>query len=432
MRYVRLALLLLTACLASFNAPGQQTQSAQTGDKLNASDRARFEKLRDEGFAALYNLDYEGARKRFKEIESAFPTHPAGPQFLAATLWAETLNESRRLQASLYNSESFFKAAEDKPNPKVVEQFRALTRQATQLARARLKQDKQDIEALYFLGATEGLKAAFATAVERRFMAALGDGSSSVDRHRDVIKLDPNFHDAELTIGLYEYIVGGLPLPVKIVASITGARGSKKKGLQTLERVAKEGRWARDDAKALLIVLYKREKRYADALAISRELSERYPRNYLFKLEAADALVTQAALEREANHAQAATGAEREAFAIFDSLLKDRATRDTAARSLDLIHYRYGEALFVAGETERAAKEFLSAATAQGAEQTLTTMARLHAARAYDLAGKRNEALAQYKLVLTRPDVYGSHDDAKQGLREPYKMKAKGQGKQEE
>lgn len=425
MKHQRPLCLLLLLLISFFTALSQQPQKPQPGEKMSEADRARFEKLRGEGFEALYNLDYEGARKRFKEIASAFPSHPAGPQFLAATLWAETLNESRRLQASLYNSESFFKAAEDKPNPKTVEEFRQLTRQAAQLAKARLKRDKQDIEALYFLGATEGLKAAFAAGVERRFMGALGDGSNSVDRHREVIKLDPNFHDAELTIGFYDYIVGGLPLPVKILASIAGARGSKKKGLQTLERVAKEGRWARDDAKALLIVLYKREKRYADALTISRELAEKYPRNYLFKLEAADALVTQAAIEREANHAAAASGAEREAFAIFESLLKDRATRDTAARSLDLIHYRYGEALFTAGEPERAAKEFLAAATVAGAEQTLATMSRLHAARAYDLAGKRNDALAQYKLVLARPDIYNSHEDAKRGLREPYKMKTK-------
>jgi tetratricopeptide (TPR) repeat protein len=433
MKHQRPLGLLLLLLISFFTALSQQPQKPQPGEKMSEADHARFETLRGEGFEALYNLDYEGARKRFKEIASAFPSHPAGPQFLAATLWAETLNESRRLQASLYNSESFFKAAEDKPNPKTVEEFRALTRQATQLAKARLKRDKQDIEALYFLGATEGLKAAFAAGVERRFMGALGDGSNSVDRHREVIKLDPNFHDAELTIGFYDYIVGGLPLPVKILASIAGARGSKKKGLQTLERVAKEGRWARDDAKALLIVLYKREKRYADALTISRELAEKYPRNYLFKLEAADALVTQAAIEREANHAAAASGAEREALAIFESLLKDRTTRDTAARSLDLIHYRYGEALFTAGEPERAAKEFLAAATVAGAEQTLATMSRLHAAKAYDLAGKRNEALAQYKLVLSRPDIYNSHEDAKRGLREPYKMQAKAQqGKQEE
>jgi tetratricopeptide (TPR) repeat protein len=401
---------------------GQQP-APQAAGKMSDADRTRFESLRTEGFNALYNLDYDGARKRFDEITSAFPDHPAGPQFLAAALWAEELNESRRLQASLYSSDAFFNAKEDKPDPKMVEKFRELTRSATRLARARLKRDKADVEALYFLGATEGLKAAFAAAVERRFMGALGDGSNSVDRHREVIKLDPTFHDAELTIGLYEYVVGGLPLPVKILASIVGARGSKRRGLETLVRVTKEGRWSRDDAKAVLIVLFKREKRYGDALALARDLSVTYPRNYLFKLEAADALVSQAVVEREANHAVEATGAEREAFKIFESLLKDRATRDTASRSLDLIHHRYGEALFTAGQFESAAKEFLAAAAVTGAEQSLGTLSRLYAARSLDLSGKRNEALVQYRSVLTRPDVYDSHADAKRGLSEPFKLK---------
>lgn len=413
----------LLMLVVSITALGQQVKPPSS-DKMSEADRARFEKLRGEGFDALYNLDYEGARKRFNAITAAFPDHPAGPQFLAATLWAEELNGSRRLQASLYSSDAFFNAKEDKPDPNMVQRFRELTRTATRLAKARLKREKTDIEALYFLGATEGLKAAFAAAVERRFMGALGDSSNSVDRHREVIRLDPNFHDAELTIGLYDYIVGGLPLPVKILASIVGTRGSKRRGLETLLRVTKEGRWSCDDAKSVLLVLYKREERYGEALTFARELSNSYPRNYLFKLEAADALVSQAMVEREANHAVAATGAEQEAFKIFDSLLKDRSTRDTAVRSLDLIHHRYGEALFTAGQFDLAVKEFLAAATVAGAEQGLATTSRLYAARALDLTGKRSEAIAQYKRVLSRPDIYDSHANAKRGLSEPFKLKS--------
>lgn len=135
------------------------------------------------------------------------------------------------------------------------------------------------------LGATESLKASFAATAERRFIAALRFGSSGVDTHRNVIKLDPNFHDAELTIGMYDYIVGTLSLPVRMLASIAGPHGSKKRGIQTLERVAKEGQWTRDDAKVLLIAIYKKEKRFPEALALSRELQGKYPRNYLFRLE---------------------------------------------------------------------------------------------------------------------------------------------------
>lgn len=407
-----LILLGATACLA------QQPTAAW----LSETDQTKLESLRADGFEALFNLDYERARKDFHEILRLFPAHPAGPQFLAAGLWIETLYETRRLQASLYSSDSFYSPNDDKANPKVVEQFRAWTREAKKLAEARLKQNPKDTEARYFLGAIAGLKASFEEAVERRHFAAMRDGSDAVDHHRDVIKLDPNFHDAEITIGLYDYVIGTLPLAAKILVGVTGARGSRKRGLATLERVTKEGKWARDDARTLLIVLFTRERRFADALALARELAAKYPRNYLFRLEAADALVAQAALERRANHASAVASAEREAFATFEDLLHDRNVRDSAARALDLIHFKYGEALLTAGQADRAAKEFLTATTVPGGEPGLVTMAHLFAARSLDIAGRRNEALVEYRAVLARANVYDAHDLARRGLKEPFKV----------
>jgi tetratricopeptide (TPR) repeat protein len=388
---------------------------------LTDSERAHFETLRRSGLDALHNLDYDKAQRDFKEIAQLYPTHPAGPQLLAARVWIKTLYETRRLQSSLYSSDSFYSNGDDKVDPKVVAEFRSLTREAKKLAEAKLKQDPKNIEALDFLAATEGLKASFEEAVERRHFAALRDGSDSVDHHRAVLKLDPKFIDAQITVGLYEYVVGTLPLPIKIIAGITGFRGSKKRGLAMLEQVAKEGRWAQDDAKTLLILLYTREERFAEIVPITRELSAKYPRNYLYRLESADALVGMAAAQRKAKDPVGAAQAEKEAFATFDELLRDRAVRDTAARALDLIHFKYGEVLATAGQHDRAAREFLAATKVERAEAGLVTMAHLFAARAFDVAGKREEALAQYKEVLARPNVYDAHEEAKRGLRQSYK-----------
>jgi len=384
-------------------------------------ESAQLDALRRSGIQALYNLDYDAAQKDFREIVRLYPTHPAGPQLLAARLWIKTLYESRRLQSSLYSSESFYSTGDDKVDPKIISEFRNLTREAKRLAEVRLKQNPKDIESLDWLAAIQGLKASFEEAVERRHFAALKDGDDAVDKHRQVLKLDPKFIDAGITVGLYEYVVGSLPLPIKVVAGVTGFRGSKKRGLAILEGVARDGTWSRDDAKTLLIVLYTREKRYSDALAHARELSAKYPRNYLFRLEAADALVSQAEVERTRKNTEAAVKAEREAFAMFDDLLHDRSVRETVSRALDLVHFKYGEVLLTAGEGERAAKEFLAATKVDHAEPALVTMAHLYAARAFDLAGKRNEAMAQYREVLTRPDIYSAHEEAKRGLTQPYK-----------
>ena len=70
-------------------------------------------------------------------------------------------------------------------------------------------------------------------------------------------------------------------------------------------------------------------------------------------------------------------------------------------------------------------RELLAAATVPGAESSMVTRARLRAAQALDVAGKREEALTEYKTVLARPNVFDSHDDAKRGLKEPYRLTRK-------
>ena len=404
----RIVLFLLLASTAALAQPTTKPPS-------------QLDSLRAEGYDALYNLDYEGARRRFAEVARLFPDHPAGPQCLAATVWLQQLNQSWRLKASLYNNEAY-SGNKERIDRKLLEEFREATRRAKALSEARLRQNPSDLEALYFLGAVEGLESAFAAGVERRFMAALRSGSRSVDRHREVLKRAPDYRDAELTIGLYNYIVGSLPIGLKLVAGTMGYKGSRKRGLETLERVAKEGKWARDVARVLLVDLYKREKRWNDAANVATELSTRYPRNYLFKLQIADALSEEIAHTSVKRTATTSISAEQQrVFDILEDLLRDRSVSSTAGAS-DVIHYRYGETLLAAGQNERALKEFLVVAR-RSSEAGLASISRLRAAHALDLAGKRREALDEYRVVLTAPDIYNSHDLAKRGLREPYKLK---------
>ncbi len=59
------------------------TGAGQTVD--NQPKRAPIDTLRAEGYEALYNLDYEGARKRFQKMIELAPDHPAGAQCLASS-----------------------------------------------------------------------------------------------------------------------------------------------------------------------------------------------------------------------------------------------------------------------------------------------------------------------------------------------------------
>jgi hypothetical protein len=326
--------------LISFGTVAAQT-TAQTTEST-ADNRARLDSLRADGYEALYNLDYEGARKRFRVMIQLAPDSPSGPQCFAASLWVQQLNESWELKSTLYSTKAYTDGKR-KADATQVAEFRKWIRQTKTLAEAKLKQNPRDIEALYFLGAAEGLDAAYSAAVEKKYRSALSKGSDAVDRHKEVLKLAPDFRDAELTIGLQNYIVGSLPLPLKMIAGTMGVRGSKKRGVETLERVSVEGQWSRDLARVLLIDLYKREKRWKDSVATARQLSEKYPRNYLFKLQMADALASQIVTLRTAKDANETTGAaeEKELQSIFDSLTRDKTLEPSTVK---LAQFRHSEA----------------------------------------------------------------------------------------
>ena len=290
------------------------------------SQQTQLDTLRAEGYQALYNLDYEGARRRFHKMVELAPEDPAGAQCLATSLWLQQLNESYQFKGTIYSGDS-----KEKTDRGQNDEFRKWIRQAKTLAEARLKKEPRNVDALYYLGAAEGLEAAYTAQVEKKYVAALRAGTNAVDHHREVIKLAPDYHDAELTIGLHNYVVGSLSFALKMIARTMGVSGSKKRGLETLERVTVEGKWACDLARILLVDLYKREKRYEDAVKMARELSEKYPRNYLYKLQMADALTLQIAALRKKKAPFKAE--ENELQNIFTALTRDK-TFDTSTRNL--------------------------------------------------------------------------------------------------
>lgn len=350
-------------------------------------ERARIDALRAEGNEALYNLDYEGARKIFPKMLEVAPHHPAGALSMAGSLWFQELNEEWKLKATLYSEDPDEKVKAQLSRAQI-EEFRKWIRTCKQLSEARLRKDRRDVEALYFLGAAEGLEAAFAGSVERKYRAALREGMSAVDHHREVLKLAPDFHDAQMTIGLLNYVVGSLPLPVKLLVATMGVRGSKKRGLEAIELVARQGHWARDGARIVLVDLYKREKRWNEAVAISQELAERYPRNYLFKLQQADALVSQ--IVSAGNKKKPSTGSQpqQQLMNIFTALFNDKTLNQG---TIDLVHYRYGEALVALDQPEAAAKEFIMVVNRADADPELKAIARQRLEKIRKVTQKENK-----------------------------------------
>jgi hypothetical protein len=407
-----LALLLLPVG-ANAQTPAQPAPAANA---VTAAPPPEMVELRRAGYAASYSLDYATARAKFEEIRRRWPQHPAGDLYLANVVWLEHLFKLRRLQTGLYQNESFYAGVEnsneeneqgDTVDPQVDRTFRGLMAAAKGKAQAFVTANRKDAHARYYLGAVYGVLAGYEASTARKFFSAMRNGSRSVEQHQQTVKLDPNYIDAYLTIGLYDYVIGSLPFPLRALTTLGGMRGSKERGIRQLRQLIEQKAENADDARVMLLAIHQNEKRPDLALTLLEDLGARFPANFLFKLERA-AVLSQ--LDRTA-----------EAQALFEELLKDAPRHAPLARLLDLIHFQYAESLAAQNAHERAAAEFVAAARSPQAEAGLATFALLRAAQSYDLASKRDEAVAQYKAVLARPNVYDSRERAEKGIKQPFR-----------
>src|SRR5262249_2929851 len=181
---------------------------------------ADFREPRREGHEAMYTREGGRGGGKFEETRGGAPHHPAGDLYLATALWLGHLNKTRRLQTGLYGSGSSFYAGAsaskedaegDTVDPNVDRAFRDRMAQARTKALALVAKNKNDADALYYLGAYYGVMAGYEASTARKFYSAMRNGSRCVDAHEKALKLKPDYYDAYLSIGVYDYIVGNLP-----------------------------------------------------------------------------------------------------------------------------------------------------------------------------------------------------------------------------
>lgn len=368
-------------------------------------DLPDFDRLRVEGFDAVYNLDYKTARERFLQMTRLAPDNPAGYLYLANNLWLETLYLTRRLTTSVYTGGSFYaeNPNEDKVDPRRDREFQDLIKQAVAASKALLLKNPRDVEALYYQASALGIRAAYSSSVKRGFSRGIGDANESVKIQREVIKLDPNYVDAYLSIGLYEYVIDSLPFGWRLLARFAGLKGSKAKGIEHLELVVSRGKYGADDSRVVLLGIYSKENNSARSLELISELATHYPRNYIFGLERASMLYR--------------IGRPDEGGRAFAELLKDdRVTAQVA----DLVNYQWGEALANKKDYESAIVRFKDVQRWPKSNAGLVSLAHLRAGEALDAIGKRDDAMAEYQMVLKRENVFDSHKLAAQYVKTPY------------
>jgi tetratricopeptide (TPR) repeat protein len=272
----------------------------------------------------------------------------------------------------------------EKPPPEIDARFKRHIQRAVDLGRARVEREPRNPDAHYDLGASLGLRASYTASAEGRLMAGFRVAKGAFDAHEKVLELDPKRHDAGLIVGTYRYVVASLSLPMRWMAYIVGFGGGKERGIEMIRQAAAFDGESRTEARFALILIYNREKRYDEALAILRELQREFPRNRLLQLEYGGTSL----------RAGRALDAERVLSEGIAGLASDR--RPRAGNEEAMWHYKRGAARVELKRLEQAEAD-LQLAAEQPAASWIRGRAIVELGKIADMRGDREGARRRYR-----------------------------------
>jgi tetratricopeptide (TPR) repeat protein len=361
-----------------------------------------------EAFEHFYNLDYPGSVERFERFHAAHPGDPQGTVLLLDAVLFQELYRLDLLDTTFYATDGFLTGrhatAED---PKARDRIFALADESIREADWRIGRNPNDIDALYARGWARALKCTYIAMVERGFGAGFRLATKAKEDHVRVLQLDPEYIDAKLVVGVYEYVVGALPLPFKFLIGFAGVTGSKSRGLEMLRDDGNRGVVTNIEARTVVALFLRRESKYQEAIQVVRKLKSEYPHDYLFCLEEAN-------LRKDAGEGMGAVTAYRELLAA------NARPGYFASTQLELAHFGLGEALRGQRHYSEAAQAYEQAAWTRDVSPELKIRALLAAGECRDLNGERAQAVKDYQAAISTGPETSRADTARKRLRTPY------------
>ena len=361
-----------------------------------------------QGLDDFYNMEYDKALSLFEHIEKEHPEDPfATVHILQVTVFRE-LYRLNLLDTTLYAHDGFLNGRAANGDPAIRAQVDQLTAQAVKLCDDRLAKNPNDVDALYVRGVARGLKSTYMALVDKSFIAALRNAVAARHDHERVLQIDPKYTDAKTVVGAHNYVVGSLPMPVKVLAGIAGLGGSKKKGIEYLEQASKEGRESNVDARVALALFLRREGRYGDASTVVETLTTQYSKNFLFALEHCNLLKD--------------GGKGPDAINCYQKLLDGAKTGQFVNAHIEFAAFGLAESLRGQKDYEGALKQYDFTASVPNGQLSLKQRAELAAGEMHDVLSQRDQAVHEYQTVIAQDNSSAQAELARKLLREPYRQ----------
>ena len=238
------------------------------------------------GWLEMYDLRFEEAHQTIARWQRAHPEDPLGAASQAAGYLFSEFARLGVLESELFVSDRRFEHRKRlEPDPKAKQLFLQAVERADQLSDAVLQKSPSDRDALFAKSLELGLRADYASLVEKQNLASLSYTKQSRMFAERLLRADPNAYDGYLASGVENYILSLKALPVRFVLHLAGANVDREKGIQQLTLTAEKGHYLEPFAKLLLAVAALRDKDPGRAQILLQELHDRFPGNTLYLRE---------------------------------------------------------------------------------------------------------------------------------------------------
>ena len=235
----------------------------------------------------MYDFDFPASHEILDGYIAEHPQDPLPYAFRASAYLFYELDRLGILESEFLIDDKQIaqKKAKLDPDPVNRAKFMKAVADAQSRADSALKVNPEDRQALFAMCIAQGVATDYMAFVEKKQISSLSVAKRSNGYAQRLLKLDPKFYDAYLTAGITEYMLGSLPFFIRWFVKFDNVDGSKQRGVERLQLVAREGRYFKPFAKILLSIIALREKRPHDAQQLLIELARDYPRNRLFRKE---------------------------------------------------------------------------------------------------------------------------------------------------
>jgi len=337
----------------------------------------------------LYNLNYMESNKLFQEILETEPFHPLAPMGAVATEW-------------LYNQQ---REGYEIGNKKLLDEIGS----ALNIYKRQIIIQPDNAELPFYYGTTMGLKSRILLA-EKNWFGVLISGYNCMRYIEKSEKLNPEFWDVYLPLGVFNYYIGMSASYMKIASWIMKESGSKEEGLRQITLSARNNGYGRYEARGILAFVYLyMEEDYAASLEFSTMLADEFPANPYYRFLAAEALIS---LKQY-----------KEADMCIDKIrnllptLKDNMMKDYILK----LHLLDGSMALYKKDLITAERELKAVIDSYDLEMDWhLSYAYMRLGNVYDLKGRREEAVKYYVKAVKLNNRASACRWSKRYLKEPY------------